>query len=187
MTAPTSSAPVSPAPASPAPASPLPTSSLPAQSRRNARLRVKSESRATGHVDGAWWPCSRDLAAELPELLTALGSQWGPWERVTYNLTMWEPAARKLTVGDSRIRLEGFRSQQRETVTVVGGYGHVRLTLLVVPPEAAPASARASLAAASQGGNTDGIDSLLGSGDSADAEESEESAERWELDGGRVR
>lgn len=160
------------------------TSLAPSAPQRDARLRVKSEQRATGHVDGAWWPCSRDLAAELPELLEALGTPWGPWERVTYNLAAWEPVARKVVIDGVRIRVEGFNSQPPETVTVIGGQGRGRLTLLVVPPEAAPVSARASLTAAAQGGNTDGVDRLLGFVDTADMAAS---TQRWELDGGMVR
>ncbi|MBB3663635.1 MULTISPECIES: DUF5994 family protein [Prauserella salsuginis group] len=156
----------------------------PSAPRRHARLQVKSEQRATGHVDGAWWPCSRDLTAELPELLEDLATTWGPCERVTYSLPMWEPVARKLVVDGRRVRVEGFNSQPPETVTVIGGQGRGRLTLLVVPPETAPASARASLAAASQGGNTDTVDRLLGFVDTADMAAS---TQRWELDGGLVR
>lgn len=161
-----------------------PTSLAPSASPGNARLRVKSEQRATGHVDGAWWPCSRDLTAELPQLLEALGTPWGPWERVTYNLTTWEPVARKLVVDGERIRVEGFHSQPPETVTVIGGQGRARVTLLVVPPEAAPVSARASLTAASRAGNRDGVDRLLGFVGTADMAAS---TQRWELDGGTVR
>ncbi|GAA1197955.1 DUF5994 family protein [Prauserella alba] len=157
-------------PHTPGVGTPVPATSVPLP---NVRPRVTTEPLPTGHVDGAWWPCSRDLAAELPELLDALGSQWGPWERVTYNLTMWEPVARgRLVVDGHRIRAEGFHSQRPETVTVIGDHGRCRLTLLVVPPEAFPASARASLADASQRG---------------DPAEMAMSTQRRELDGGRVR
>ena len=30
------------------------------------RLRLKPKAPRTGYVDGAWWPRSHDLAAELP-------------------------------------------------------------------------------------------------------------------------
>ena len=33
------------------------------------RLRLKPKAAMTGHVDGAWWPRSDDLAIELPDLL----------------------------------------------------------------------------------------------------------------------
>lgn len=40
------------------------------------RLQLKPEGPTTGFVDGAWWPRSRDLAAELPSLATALRTGW---------------------------------------------------------------------------------------------------------------
>ena len=36
------------------------------------RLRLKPKAPTTGWVDGGWWPRSRDLAAELPGLLSVL-------------------------------------------------------------------------------------------------------------------
>ncbi|HKS48584.1 MAG TPA: DUF5994 family protein, partial [Amycolatopsis sp.] len=51
------------------------------------RLRLKPKAPATGYVDGAWWPRSRDLSAELPTLLAVLAIRPGRIERVTYNLT----------------------------------------------------------------------------------------------------
>jgi hypothetical protein len=32
----------------------------------DVRLRVKPAAPRSGHLDGSWWPRSRDLAAELP-------------------------------------------------------------------------------------------------------------------------
>ncbi len=42
------------------------------------RLRLKPKAPSTGHVDGAWWPHSDDLAAELPDLLAVLSVRLGP-------------------------------------------------------------------------------------------------------------
>ena len=39
------------------------------QPRYPLRLRLRPKALTTGYVDGAWWPRSRDLAAELPALL----------------------------------------------------------------------------------------------------------------------
>ena len=36
------------------------------------RLRLKPKAPRTGYVDGGWWPRSRDLVAELPELAEIL-------------------------------------------------------------------------------------------------------------------
>ncbi|WP_157984939.1 DUF5994 family protein [Lentzea terrae] len=39
--------------------------------------------------DGAWWPRSSDLAAELPPLIAALAGRLGRATQVTFNLTAW--------------------------------------------------------------------------------------------------
>ncbi len=36
------------------------------------RLRLKPKAPQSGYVDGAWWPYSDDLTAELPDLLAVL-------------------------------------------------------------------------------------------------------------------
>jgi hypothetical protein len=86
----------------------------------------------------------------------------GRIERVGYNLTVWRPAVRRLAFDGGLIRLEGFRSQHANTVTVAG-LGRQRLTLLVVPPDATPASAHDVLMLASQRGNRESSEALLAS------------------------
>jgi hypothetical protein len=128
--------------------------------RPAARLRLKPEALTTGYVDGAWWPRTRNLSAELPALLAVLAARPGRIERVSYELTAWRPHGRRLLIGGEVVRFEGFRSQRPGTVTVIGK-GRQRLTLLVVPPDTDPAEAWRTLAAASQPGNVDSVDELL--------------------------
>lgn len=127
------------------------------------RLRLKPEAPTTGWVDGAWWPHSPDLTAELPSLLPALTARLGRVERVTYHLAAWPPAARRLRSGDERsdVRLEGFRSQHPATLTVIGIGGRRRLTLLVIPPGADPDLAHHALLTAARRDNADTVDTLL--------------------------
>lgn len=129
---------------------------------RTPRLWLKSDGPATGDVDGAWWPGSRDLTGELPALLAALGARLGAVERVTYNLSVWDPPPRRLAVDGRVVRLEGFLSQPADVVTVVGRGGRRRLTLLVVPPDTDPATAERVVARASRPGNAENIRALLG-------------------------
>ena len=124
------------------------------------RLRLKPSAPATGHVDGAWWPRTRDLSAELTPLLAALDSRLGRIDRVTYQLGAWSASGRRLAAGGHVVRLEGFRSQRDDTLTVIGWDRH-RLTLLVVPPEAAPDVAQHALRTAAGEGNTDDSTHLL--------------------------
>jgi hypothetical protein len=123
------------------------TTSVPAT---EPRLRLKPAAPATGHVDGAWWPRTRDLSAELPALLTALGSRLGRVDRVTYQLGEWQAPNRRLSAGEHVVRLEGFRSQRAGSLTVIG-WDRRRLTLLVVPPETGPGEAEHALTTAADG------------------------------------
>src|SRR3954454_4670992 len=83
------------------------------------RLKLKPEANPSGYVDGGWWPRSRDLGAELPVLMAALAARLGRIERVSYNLTTWGAVAGKIEVGESVVRLAGYRSQHPDTVDVI--------------------------------------------------------------------
>jgi hypothetical protein len=126
------------------------------------RLSLKPDVSNTGFVDGAWWPASRDLAAELPALAAELEPRLGRVESVSYHLGAWESVPRKISINDEAVRLSGYRTQDRDTVDVIGG--RRRLTLLIVPPETDPQAAQDALASAGRDGNTDDIDKLLHTG-----------------------
>lgn len=128
-----------------------------------SRVQLKPAEPTTvdaGHVDGAWWPRSRDLATELPALFAALATRLGAVERMAYNLDEWQPANRRLDTGNTRVRLGGFHSQGANTVEVAGADG-LRVTLLVVPPETSAASARKISLAAADDHNVERVDTLL--------------------------
>jgi hypothetical protein len=108
---------------------------------------------SAGHVDGAWWPRSRDLAAELPVLAEALAARLGRVERVSYNLTVWAATVRRIRVDGAPVRLAGYRLQDADTVDVLG-QTH-RITLLVVPPEATEIAGHQAIALAADPANTD--------------------------------
>ena len=132
---------------------------------REPRLRLKPEAPITGYVDGAWWPRSRDLSAELPALLAALTVRLARIERVSYHLTTWSPARRRLNLDGRIIRLDGFRSQHTDIVTVIGATDRPRLTLLVVPPETDPNLAHQIMTTAAHRDNVDTADTLLATRD----------------------
>ena len=85
--------------------------------------------------DGAWFPRSRDLAVELPELVAALDKRGLRIERFTYPLDAWSPAPRKVVVGGRVVRTGGFRSMDAGVVCLTWAGGLRRADLLVVPPE----------------------------------------------------
>ena len=159
------------------------TRSAPLDDHQHLRLRLKPRGAVTGYVDGAWWPRSRDLPAELPALVAVLAIRMGPVESVSYNLDAWEPAPRRITVDGRVVRLAGYRSQHPATIDVLSA-GH-RVTLLVVPPEATPEAAQGTLMAAGHRGNADRVEALLRTGSAYSADEVAQ--QRWDLDGGPVR
>jgi hypothetical protein len=122
-------------------------------------LSLKPGSQATGAVDGGWWPRTRDLATEAPELLAELTARLGTVEGVSYNLDDWGATPREITIGGARVRLAGYRSQHPDTIDV---YSRRQLvTLLVVAPEATAPNARAALRAAGHRANADSVEALL--------------------------
>lgn len=160
--------------------SPAVTASV--QPRYPLRLRLRPKAHTTGYVDGAWWPRSRDLAAELPALLAVLAVRLGGIPRVSYNLTEWGAVPRKIAAEGVRVRLDGFWSRPAHTLDVIAGDRH-RLTLLVVPPDTEPSAAHRTMMRAAERDNGDTVEELLRP-DAGDLDES--TVDSWEADGGRV-
>jgi uncharacterized protein DUF5994 len=98
-------------------------------------LRDDAGSGEDSGFDGAWWPRTRDLAAELPELIAELERRDVRVERFTYPLDSWQPAPRKLVVLGRVVRTGGFRSMDPQVVCLSWAGGNQRADLLVVPPE----------------------------------------------------
>ena len=127
------------------------------------RLDLKPEGSTTGFVDGAWWPYSTDLAAEIPALLEAITGRLGSIERVSYSMAGWASASRRVEAGGIRVRLDGFRTRPSDTIDVSGVSDH-RVTLLVIPPTTEQSAARDIMRRASTPGNCESTETLLANG-----------------------
>jgi hypothetical protein len=127
------------------------------------RLRLEPKALSSGYVDGAWWPRSRDLAAELPALLAVLAVRLGAIPRVSYNLAEWDTAPRQIAADGVRVRLSGFWSRPAHTVDLVAG-DRRRLALLVVPPGTDPSVAHRTMMRAARRGNADTVEDLFREG-----------------------
>lgn len=117
------------------------------------RWAVSSHPDGSGSVDGGWWPRSTDPATEFPPLITAMAALGLPVQRVSYDLDAWDAVGRRLTAHGTAVRLEGFRTAQSHTVTMVGP-DRVRIRLLVIPPATPGGAARAAMRAAARTGST---------------------------------
>jgi Family of unknown function (DUF5994) len=124
------------------------------------RLRLKPKAPQSGYVDGAWWPHSENLTAELPDLLAVLSVRLGPIGRVIYNMNEWAKAPAKLATGGRTVRLDGYRLQPVNTVEVLG-LNRNKIVLLVVSPHADPEQAHAVMMTAAGPDNASTVEGLL--------------------------
>ena len=102
----------------------------------DVRVRLRQGGTGSAAFDGAWWPRSRMLGVELPELVAALDAMGEHVSRFTYPVEGWdELPERKLVVAGRTVRTGGFRSMDPQLVSLTVDDDR-RLDLLVVPPEA---------------------------------------------------
>lgn len=116
-----------------------------------ALLRLETTQSREGLLDGAWWPRSRDVAAELPSLITALTQHLGTITRVGLDATAWQDIPTRLVVDDQVVHLDSAPVGD-DTVLVTRGHND-HFTLLVVPPLTTAVAAREAMARAVRADN----------------------------------
>ena len=113
-------------------------------------------------VNGAWWPRSRNLTAELPALIAVLDQAWGQINRVTVNVRMWADIPRKVRTGSHIVRVGWFDAEQDPNDICLLSYHHGgRWDLLVVPPELDSDAAGRLMATAADTSNKQTASALL--------------------------
>ncbi|MDT0308437.1 DUF5994 family protein [Streptomyces sp. DSM 44917] len=153
-----------------------------------ARLALKSEGPPRGLLDGAWWPRSRELSAELPALAAALDHRWGRITRAAVNPRHWPDVPRKVTWGGRVMKVGWFDAElDPHTISLVSQTG--RRELLVIPPEAGAPSAERLMAGAIEDEGPPRTASALMAGEEARAYGpapggARDSEEAWEDEGG---
>ncbi|WP_190129761.1 DUF5994 family protein [Streptomyces mashuensis] len=116
-----------------------------------ALLRLETTGSREGILDGAWWPRSRDIVAELPALVSALTEHLGPITRVGLDATAWDELPTRLVVDDRVVHIDSFPIGDDTVLITRGEQDH--FSLLVVPPHATPQAARAAMSQAVRAGN----------------------------------
>ncbi|MEU9296147.1 DUF5994 family protein [Streptomyces sp. NPDC048266] len=151
----------------------------------SARLALTPETTRAGLLDGAWWPRSRDLAAELPSLVDALAERWGRVTRATVNPGSWPVVPHKVAVPGHTVHVGWFTEQDPDKVILLC-YSVGRCDLLVVPPGTEPgAAARLMAAAALPGGvRTAGVLMSDEASTGPRARDARGGEDTWETDGG---
>lgn len=98
---------------------------------------------ASKTLDGAWWPTSSDAPTQIGALVPHASRQLGgAVTRVSLNIESWgTDQPRRITVGDTLVRLGWFRTLDAATITLARG-SFDRITLVVIPPDYDEATAR---------------------------------------------
>jgi hypothetical protein len=117
------------------------------------RLRLAPRGGLPRHIDGAWWPRSYDLLAELPRLLAGLPRAWGHISSVTVNGATWSATPGRMLVFNQVVRLHRSTAASAPHTVCLLAPSRGRWDLLVVPPDTAQDTAEPLMAAAA-GGDT---------------------------------
>ncbi|MDI5966481.1 DUF5994 family protein [Streptantibioticus silvisoli] len=136
-------------------------------------------------LDGAWWPRSRDLRAELPSLVAALDERFGRIGHLTVNNSLWPEVPRRVAVNGRTMHLGWFGAEQDPNEICVLSTRAGRWDLLVVPPETGAREAERLMASASAPDNALTARALLATvrgGGAADDRRPGEVV--WETEGG---
>jgi hypothetical protein len=102
-------------------------------------------------IDGAWWPRSYVLLAELPQLLAGLPRAWGHITSVTVNGVTWSAVPGRMLVFNQVVRLRRTVAASAPHTIVLLAPGRGRWDLLVVPPDTTEEAAEPLMAAAASG------------------------------------
>ncbi|GAA2419900.1 DUF5994 family protein [Nonomuraea africana] len=114
------------------------------------RLSLNPASNRQGSVDGAWWPRTRDAAAELPGLIAAVDERLGRSTlRVGVHRDAWENLPHRIPAPGRQVKVGWFLSTDPLVITLVL-VGVEPLTLLIIPPDTGDGAAEAALALAAQ-------------------------------------
>ncbi|MGW1376074.1 DUF5994 family protein [Streptomyces sp. NPDC002446] len=124
-----------------------------------ALLRLVTTQTREQVLDGAWWPRSRDIGAELPGLIAALTEHLGPVLRVGLDADAWEELPTRLVIGDRVVHIDSFPVGD-DTVLITRG-DQDYFSLLVVPPHATPEAARAAMTRAVEASNVTQAEQIL--------------------------
>ncbi|MEU9290682.1 DUF5994 family protein [Streptomyces sp. NPDC048275] len=118
------------------------------------RLRLAPHGDMPRPIDGAWWPRSYDLLAELPRLLAGLPRGWGHITSVTVSGATWSAVPGRMLVSNQVVRLHRTLTASAAHTIVLLAPGQGRWDLLVVPPNTPEEAAEPLMAAAAADGQT---------------------------------
>ena len=122
---------------------------VPLTETNKPRLAFCSRSAGRGGVDGAWWPISNDLGAQLPDLVAVVGSMIGEVRRVVYDPSIWPPTARRVIRRGVAISVDPYALVTSQTLYLIGTHSRDAV-LYVIPPKCKVEVANGVLGAVSE-------------------------------------
>ncbi|MFQ6329949.1 DUF5994 family protein [Nocardia sp. CWNU-33] len=107
---------------------------------RTPRLLLREGGTRSSNVDGAWWPWTANLTAELHDLISVLTPRLGPTVRIGFDWNAVSLTQRRIDHDDG-IQIHGpGKNQPPDVMHLIGAQG-ARLTLLVIPADTSPLQA----------------------------------------------
>ncbi|MFI5772237.1 DUF5994 family protein [Streptomyces sp. NPDC051658] len=125
----------------------------------SAVLRLETTSSRAGFFDGAWWPRSRDIRSQLPDLIDALTASLGPIARVGLDASAWDEVPAHLVVGDHKVRID-WSAVDDSTMIITRGH-HDHFAFLVIPPQTSAEAAHTAMTMAVQDDNRTSAEQIL--------------------------
>ena len=132
------------------------------------------------HLDGGWWPQSRDLEVELADLVDHFPSRLGRIVRALVSPPDWERSARRIRVVGGFLKVGSFPRDDTHLITIKTSDRAV-LRILVVPPDFSAAQGHAAMHAAATPGNVYSAAAIL---NSVTALPESPALDHWSDDGG---
>ncbi|MEV0386731.1 DUF5994 family protein [Nonomuraea sp. NPDC050643] len=125
------------------------------------RLSLHPVPNRQATVNGAWWPYSPDMAAELPGLIAGVDRLL---DRVTLHIGLhgdvWQHVPRRIPARGRQVRVSWFRHTDRRVITL-GFAGGEPVLLLIIPPGTAAGAAEATLKLTAQDTTGLALDDIL--------------------------
>jgi hypothetical protein len=106
------------------------------EERLPLRLRL-NETMGDGTQDGTWWPQTRDLHLELPDLVDNFPRHYGLVNSIVFALPDWDTAPRHVRVHRGQIKV-GPYSHHRTHQVLLSMSTRREIALIVTPPDPPP-------------------------------------------------
>lgn len=111
-----------------------------------------AEHPGKGHLDGGWWPQTRELAVELADLVDHFPAQSGRVVRALVSPPDWDSTPRMVPVAGRYVKIGAFPRDDTHLVLLKTSDRRT-LHVLVVPPRFTPAQGDEALRHSSAAGN----------------------------------